>query len=388
MAPPSPLSLGWMKRFLERHNALKKTKGYPVECSRVLACTKDNLSMHFSRLKYLYDTKKYTPNMIFNFDETMLEFSKSRPMVIAPRDMDAVPVPQSDVMLHITLGVCISAVGQHSKTLAILPKVYLPRELDYLSDVFCWSGQNAGWITTEILEKWTSHVFIPFVICIRESSSCEKSERALLILDGHSSRASAETMSLMNEAHIDVLTIPAHTSHLTQPLDCGVFRAFKTRMKRASLIDAAMSLSDRRKLLLEQASDALDHALCRKTVVDSFAHSGVWPLKEEEVLSKTPAHSPEALEKKKKKTRKALNISGRVMTDPLAIAELEEHEASQKDNTIVSAGTQTMSDNEIEVESDIRATELPRHHDLENPCCLGYDFRPRRKPRLTEKGWK
>jgi hypothetical protein len=49
----------------------------------------------------------------------------------------------------------------------------------------------------------------------------------LLILDGHNSHVTLDVVYKAKENGLDPLTLPSHTSHCLQPLDCNVFRPFK-----------------------------------------------------------------------------------------------------------------------------------------------------------------
>ena len=55
----------------------------------------------------------------------------------------------------------------------------------------------------------------------------------LLIQDGHSSHVSIELIEMTRANDVIVLCLPAHTSHILQPLDVGVFKAFKTSFNKA-----------------------------------------------------------------------------------------------------------------------------------------------------------
>ncbi|KAA6383168.1 MAG: hypothetical protein EZS28_021304 [Streblomastix strix] len=51
-------------------------------------------------------------------------------------------------------------------------------------------------------------------------SNSDREERSLLNIDGHGSRRNRQLMKLYNENRIDELTLPAHSSHKIQPLNC------------------------------------------------------------------------------------------------------------------------------------------------------------------------
>ena len=55
----------------------------------------------------------------------------------------------------------------------------------------------------------------------------------LLIEDGHASHISIELIELARANDIYLLCLPAHTTHILQPLDTGVFKSFKTCFSKA-----------------------------------------------------------------------------------------------------------------------------------------------------------
>ena len=55
----------------------------------------------------------------------------------------------------------------------------------------------------------------------------------LLLLDGHASRVSIDAIAAAREGGVSVFTLPAHSSHATQPVDVGVARPFKAELAKA-----------------------------------------------------------------------------------------------------------------------------------------------------------
>ena len=55
-------------------------------------------------------------------------------------------------------------------------------------------------------------------------------EYRVLICDGHDSHITAEFIAHCMDNNILLMILPPHSSHLTQPLDVGVFGALKKHM--------------------------------------------------------------------------------------------------------------------------------------------------------------
>jgi hypothetical protein len=84
---------------------------------------------------------------------------------------------------------------------------------------------KSGWINNDEFREIIMNTLIPEINRKRSRGMNEK--RALLLLDGHSTRLQKGIWEQMKENNVDVLCIPAHTSNFTQPLDQTVNAQFK-----------------------------------------------------------------------------------------------------------------------------------------------------------------
>jgi len=77
------------------------------------------------------------------------------------------------------------------------------------------------------------HYFIPYVN--KKKEELQTTERAVLIVDEHSSRYDIETFDLLNDVRIDLVIRLAHSSQWTQPMDLNLNdilkRAFPHRVQ-------------------------------------------------------------------------------------------------------------------------------------------------------------
>jgi hypothetical protein len=239
--------------------------------------------------------------------------------------------------LHITLCVCICADGGHLQPLVIMPMKEFPEELETLASQFCWSGQENGWITEAIFKDWVLKLFIPYVKEKRELLAKSKTTAAnapeakvpeantpaLLILDGHSSRACPEAMEALDDANITVRTIPAHSTHVFQPLDRHFFGEFKRQMRRLKRDTYDTDLPIKRFELLSAALEALHISSFAQKVKMSWRISGVYPIDPEQILANPSLYTTESIPQKKTGNRSYINISNKVLTSPECISELK-----------------------------------------------------------------
>ena len=67
----------------------------------------------------------------------------------------------------------------------------------------------------------------------RFTSQKAKGKYRMLLFDGHGSHLSQEFLDFCWKYHIRPFLLPAHTTHLLQPLDVGVFQSLKHNFKKA-----------------------------------------------------------------------------------------------------------------------------------------------------------
>jgi hypothetical protein len=95
-----------------------------------------------------------------------------------------------------------------------------------------------GWSNGDIALKWLQQIYLP------ETKPTNPSEWRLLVLDEHSSHVTTRFMYLAWINRVQLLYLPAHTSHKTQPLDRSVFSP-NNRMLRSVLYKAGKSLDSK-----------------------------------------------------------------------------------------------------------------------------------------------
>ena len=62
------------------------------------------------------------PEMIANFDETMIQCTAKRLAVVGHADASTLYISQSNEMPHITLGMCVFADGTHPEIWRVSPR--------------------------------------------------------------------------------------------------------------------------------------------------------------------------------------------------------------------------------------------------------------------------
>jgi hypothetical protein len=194
-----------------------------LETARAKGLCEENVRSFYENLHSLYSAHNYTPDRIWNCDESGVQAGKNGRGLVqtGTRRVHSI-VPDQREWLSVL--VCINAAG-----LAIL-SFYIFRDKRFGQNYIqrCKAGATMAmlprtWMTSYLFGAWMSH----FIKLVRNSSFISLEHRHFLILDGHISYVSVEVVQEARRARLDLLILPSHTSHALQPLDVSIFKPFK-----------------------------------------------------------------------------------------------------------------------------------------------------------------
>ena len=137
-----------------------------------------------------------------------------------------------------------------------------------------------GWTTNELGIKWLEHF-----------NACTKSRTVglhrLLIIDGHESHSSVEFQNICQEEKIITLCMPAHSSHLLQPLDVGLFSPLKRAYgDQISGLARQMVTKIDKPAFIQAYKTAFYKVFTKGNILSSFRAAGLVPHDPDVVLSK------------------------------------------------------------------------------------------------------
>ena len=219
--------------------------------------------------------------MVFNMDETFLSVKDGKLLVVVPADARAGVTTDKTLQggYHMTLIACACADGTGIQpSTVILPNDNSLRESSDLLCQYNWSGSENGWISKSIWEEWVEKAFIPEVQERRRKWKLPENEKALLFADGHASRLCERAVELLEAAGIKLVTLPAHCSHVMQPLDCGIFNAFKWKLrafKRQGFIPVDQGIPEYKRTMLYYCTGVLHEAFSPVTIAKAWATTGL-----------------------------------------------------------------------------------------------------------------
>jgi hypothetical protein len=194
------------------------------------ACTPDIFNDWFSRYQEHFDRYKPDPHDIYNIDETgfiLGEGEKAYIIIDKKRGSSnhRIKAKKGELLTAIE---CVSATRT-----AIAPMIIYKGE--YLQHHWFEPGAPRDWIVATSPKGWTSNALGLWWLQnhFEPSTRVKNDGYRFLLLDGHGSHLTPEFQSFCAEKKIILLCIPAHTSHMLQPLDVGVFSSIKHYFRRA-----------------------------------------------------------------------------------------------------------------------------------------------------------
>ncbi|EAU29721.1 conserved hypothetical protein [Aspergillus terreus NIH2624] len=284
--PTAAIGTNWPYNFVKRHPQLRTRYTRRITYQRAKQEDPKVIGPWFETVRATIQEHGIHEDDIWNFDETgfaMGVCSTSKVITAVERSERPRRVIQGN-REWVTIIETIGSRGVYLPPVIILkasvqqaawfqePK--LPR------DWWISTSQN-GWTTDEIGLLWLKNVFEPL------SKRYMTGAKRLLILDGHSSHLTAEFDDFCKQNAIICLCMPAHTSHLLQPLDVGVFGPLKEAYGK--LLEDLMAAGNNhidKEDFLSLYPDAHKQIFTSANICSGFRGAGLKPLDPEHVLSK------------------------------------------------------------------------------------------------------
>ena len=231
------------------------------------------------------------PRLLYNADETASSFN-SKGKVLVPTGHFPIRYQES-VSGHFTSICAFNADGSHIlKPFIILPQLRnFPNDLKMLENWAFFSSSPSGWIT--------GRLFIAFCIYFCNMVSKFKAEQEItadswLIIDGHKTRANSIAVEYCAQHGVQLVILPAHTSHVTQPFDVGLASPMKTKIRQlydkpnhfvSSVIENTTSMAGKiRVKIIGAIVNAWWTVATPGNCASAFSKAGIYPYKLETVL--------------------------------------------------------------------------------------------------------
>lgn len=204
------VSLSWVQKFKWRHG-IKRRKLHGEAASVDAAL----LSEHRRELQDLIG--QYSPQDVFNFDETGLFFRMLPSQTLATKNMSGKKKDKT----RISIGLCCNMDGSYKDDVVVINKSMNPRcfkgqDISKIAMYF-YANQKA-WMTTTVFSDWLKNFNLRM---------CGRS--VLLLIDNASSHVAFQL------SNVRVHFLPPNTTSHLQPLDAGIVKSFKAHYRRSFL---------------------------------------------------------------------------------------------------------------------------------------------------------
>lgn len=269
----------WWEAFLRRNPSLTLRTPENLCKARAVSCTKEAIVKWFKDFQvYLSEEENCNsilsdPSRMFNADEAGFPLNpKCEGKVLAELGAKDVYGLSSSDRTQITVLACGNASGY------LLPpmKVFPGERFKYnplhgaVPNSFLGRSKN-GWMDTEVFFMWVANHFVKHIPPVRP---------VILLVDGHSTHIDQETTKFCKDNGIILYCLPAHASHIIQPLDVAFFRPLKCNWRKAvkKYRDENPGQSVTKMVFSKVFKTAWDATNKPEILVNGFRDSGLYPL--------------------------------------------------------------------------------------------------------------
>jgi len=212
----------WYKRFLSRHPALSAMYSRSLDNSRALNNDPRIIREYFRILKEVIAEFKIKPENIYNMDEKgflLGLIQRSVRVVVNSSDKTAF-LRQPGQRETITVIETVGVFGQNVPPMIIMKgeKHLYGWYYGEMPDHWTTAISPNGWTDGYLALQWLERNFKPHT---RPTGG--EDEYRLLIFDGHESHLTYDFIEYAYAHRIKCLCLPAHSTHLLQPLDVVIF---------------------------------------------------------------------------------------------------------------------------------------------------------------------
>ncbi|OAQ99520.1 hypothetical protein LLEC1_05927, partial [Akanthomyces lecanii] len=274
----------WTSRFIRRNKYLKQRQQV-IEAKRKAAEDPDVINNYFQLLKKAIIGFGITPEDTWNMDESGFRIGVGKDQLIITKRHHKHYFSSPENRESATVIEAISAGGSFIPAFVILSgKQHMARWYSKgLDGKMKISVTSTGYTNDEITFNWLEHFE-------EHTKKQQVGAWRLLILDGHGSHHTIEFIQYCRDHGIIPFGMPAHLTHILQPLDVVIFQPLKHYYRKnldIILRDGIANISKPEFLYLIQKSR--EQTLQHSSILSAFRNTGIWPFDPLVVLRKVTA---------------------------------------------------------------------------------------------------
>ena len=321
-----PPSRGWLNAVLDELDSAIKSRRF-IDRARWESCSKAIIREYF--IMHANIIKEVPRCLLLGADETMLTSIRKGKVVVPQSVKQALEEGLPD-MPHITAMCTHTVLGKAFTPFIILKELKkCPSELKEFVDsgLMYLASSPSGWQTRDTFLFWALCLINEFSFYRKTLAEEYRNQKALLIMDGHTSRECPMALVFLKARNIEVLILPSHCTHVLQIFDVAIASPLKTYFGAAikkylhDMNDEGEAAPKIRRAAIEAFLHAWSASCTYKNCVNGARKTGTYPVSFDAVCQSPfvrdipPREAP-------RQRQERLDINSRVITTPEAIAEI------------------------------------------------------------------
>ena len=222
----------WLRGIRKRNEELTIRKPEPLSSVRARGLNSETVGESFLQLYNIY--RKYDvfghPERIHNMDESHCSFQHKPTRVLANCTFQNTPGRVADSREGTTFVTHACANGTYFPPLIIV-RGKTPQSLVGFNTKdgpkgSLWTYQQKAWTEDILGVEWFNFYYKHL------EPKPTKDAPHLLIVDSHGTHETSGLIAKARSVHVEIFSLPGHTTHYLQPLDRTIFKPFKTAYDR------------------------------------------------------------------------------------------------------------------------------------------------------------
>lgn len=270
------LSSMWFYAFMKRWPDLKLAKPQKLQMSRAKSASREAIDSYFHELGTVLQQNNLleSPERIFNIDETGISMEHAPPKIVCASSSNPQAVTSARSS-NVTIIAGANAIGNNIPPFYVFPgKRWNDEFLNGAPAGSTGSMSETGWSNSGIFERYVTEHLAKHANINENNNQC-----TLILYDGHKSHLSLTLTEWARQRHVVLFVLPPHSSHLTQPLDVGVFGPFKCQYNQECQIYMQKNpgVSITKYEVAQLTAKPYLKALSPENIISAFRKSGVYP---------------------------------------------------------------------------------------------------------------